>query len=194
MRRDEQIIPELEEIAAATRRDRLLIAAHRGKLLQMPEAPDKVAALLDTAKTLAAAGVRYALVGGVAVGIHTGVPRATADVDLAIPSTTDRDAVKAALAAAGFRLAGEFRHSVNFRHPGGEPVLLVSDAEFDPMIERAQDLSVGTERVRMVRKSDLIAMKQRAASDPTRRRSKALRDQADVELLRGDVPEEDEGW
>jgi len=37
-------------------------------------------------------------------------------------------------------------------------------------------------------------MKQRAASDPSPRRSQALRDQADVELLRGDVPGEDEGW
>jgi len=44
------------------------------------------------------------------------------------------------------------------------------------------------------RKSDLIAMKERAAADPARRRSKALRDRADVELLRGDVPDPDEGW
>ncbi len=33
-----------------------------------------------------------------------------------------------------------------------------------------------------------------AASDPARRPSKALRDRADVELLRGDVPDPDEGW
>jgi hypothetical protein len=41
---------------------------------------------------------------------------------------------------------------------------------------------------------DLVAMKQRAAADPARRRSKALRDEADVALLRGDVPDPDEGW
>jgi hypothetical protein len=40
----------------------------------------------------------------------------------------------------------------------------------------------------------LIAMKERAAADPARRPSKALRDRADVALLRGDVPEPDEGW
>ena len=45
-----------------------------------------------------------------------------------------------------------------------------------------------------VEKDDLIAMKRRAASDPSRRRSKALRDEADVELLLGDVPDPDEGW
>lgn len=37
-------------------------------------------------------------------------------------------------------------------------------------------------------------MKRRAAADPARRRSKALRDQADVALLEGDVPDESEGW
>jgi hypothetical protein len=48
--------------------------------------------------------------------------------------------------------------------------------------------------VAIVRKSDLIAMKERAAADPALRRSKALRDQADIALLRGDVPDPDEGW
>jgi hypothetical protein len=42
--------------------------------------------------------------------------------------------------------------------------------------------------------ADLNAMKERAAADPARRRSKALRDAADVALLRGDVPDPDEGW
>jgi len=37
-------------------------------------------------------------------------------------------------------------------------------------------------------------MKERAAADPARRRSLALRDRADVNLLRGDVPDPDEGW
>jgi len=37
-------------------------------------------------------------------------------------------------------------------------------------------------------------MKERAAADPARRCSKALRDRADAELLRGDVPDPDEGW
>jgi hypothetical protein len=41
---------------------------------------------------------------------------------------------------------------------------------------------------------DLIAMKERAAADPATRRSKALRDAADAALLRGDVPDPDEGW
>jgi predicted nucleotidyltransferase len=62
------------------------------------------------------------------------------------------------------------------------------------MIERAESFDVEGTKVAVVRKEDLIAMKQRAAEDPSRRKSRRLRDQADVELLRGDVPDPDEGW
>jgi hypothetical protein len=48
--------------------------------------------------------------------------------------------------------------------------------------------------VALVSRLTLIALKQRAAADPRRRRSKALRDRADIEMLRGDVPGPDEGW
>jgi hypothetical protein len=185
---------ELREIAAATARDRLLIAARRGRGDDMEAAPDKVAALLDTARALGAIGVPYALIGGVAVGIHSAVPRATADTDIAVLSTVDRTAIARALVEAGFRSVGEFQHSVNFRHASGEPVQLVFDPAFDPMIQRAERFEVTAFSVFIVRKADLIAMKERAAADPARRRSKALRDQADVELLRGDVPDPDEGW
>lgn len=62
-------------------------------------------------------------------------------------------------------------------------------------MKRAGDaVKVGGISVPVVRREDLIAMKERAAADPARRRSKALRDQADIALLRGDVPEPDEGW
>lgn len=160
----------------------------------MHEAPDKIAALLETARVLEAVAAPYALIGGVAVGIHSGVPRATADTDIAVLSTVDRAALVGALTQAGFRLVGEFEHSANFRHTSGEPVQFAFDATFDPMIRRAERFDVGALSVPIVRKADLIDMKQRAAADPHRRRSKALRDQADVELLRGDVPEPDEGW
>jgi hypothetical protein len=41
---------------------------------------------------------------------------------------------------------------------------------------------------------DLIDMRRRAAEAPGRRRSKALRDLADIALLEGDVADDDEGW
>jgi hypothetical protein len=46
----------------------------------------------------------------------------------------------------------------------------------------------------IVRREDLSAMKQRAAADPARRKSKRLHDQAHIELLLGDVPGPDDGW
>jgi hypothetical protein len=62
------------------------------------------------------------------------------------------------------------------------------------MIHRAEPLEVGGLRIRVVTTVDLIAMKERAATDPARRRSRALRDQADIALLRGDVPDPEEEW
>jgi hypothetical protein len=185
---------EVGAIAAATARDRALIAAYGQRGESMAETPDKIAALLDVAHVLESIAVPYALVGGVAVGIHSGVPCATADTDIAVLSTVDRAALGQALTQAGFRLVGDFQHSSNFRHRSGEPVQFVFDSAFDPMIQRAEHFVVSGTSIAIVRKPDLIAMKERAATDPARRRSKALRDQADLELLRGDVPEPDEGW
>ncbi|MBM4442439.1 MAG: hypothetical protein FJ027_18645 [Candidatus Rokubacteria bacterium] len=153
-----------------------------------------MAALADVARALDRLGTPHALVGGVAVGIRSGVPRATLDTDIAVPSTLTKPAVVEALTAAGLRLTGTFAHSMNFRHPSGEPIQLVFDPEFDAMIGRAEPLDVAGVRVRVVTTADLITMKERAAADPDRRRSKALRDRADIELLRGDVPRPDEGW
>jgi hypothetical protein len=111
-----------------------------------------------------------------------------------VRSTVERRAIIEALTGAGLRLTGTFAHSLNFRHPSGEPVQIVLDPEFDPMIDRAEPLEVAGVRVRVVTTDDLIAMKERAAADPARRPSKALRDRADLALLRGDVPDPDEGW
>jgi hypothetical protein len=105
-----------------------------------------------------------------------------------------REVAVKALEGAGFKKTGEFEHSVNFRHASGEPVQLAFDPDFDAMIERAENIDVAGISIALVGKEDLIAMKQRAATDPSRRKSKRLRDQADVELLLGDVPDPDEGW
>lgn len=182
----------LQTIARLTARERLLIASIRGTA--MDEAPDKLAALADVVRALDGLGAPHAVVGGVAVGIRSGTPRATLDTDVAVRSTVERGAVTAALVGAGLRLTGTFAHSLNFRHPSGEPVQVVVDPEFDRMIDRADPLDVAGVRIRVVTTADLIAMKERAAADPARRRSKALQDQADIALLRGDVPDPDEGW
>jgi hypothetical protein len=203
----------LEAISRVSARERALLAASRGideegashrkeggesgtsdEKRPMQAEPDKVAALRDAARALESIGARYALIGGVAVGIHSGVPRATLDVDLSVLSSVARSVAIRALEAAGFSLKGAFAHSVNFRHGSGEPLQLVFDPVFDAMIERAGSFEIGGQAIRIVSRPDLIAMKQRAAADPGRRRSKALRDQADIALLQGDVPDPDEGW
>ena len=74
------------------------------------------------------------------------------------------------------------------------PYGLLVSLEKLSMIDRAEEVHVGGVPVRIVTAADLIAMKERAAADPARRRSKSLRDLADVALLRGDAPDPDEGW
>src|SRR5262245_7761741 len=182
---------DLRAVAELSRREHARIALVRGG--RMAEA-DKLAALRDVVQALDRVGAASALIGGVAVGLRSGVPRATMDTDLAVVSTVARQTIVQALAAAGLTLRGEFAHSLNFRHPSGEPVQVVLEPEFDPMIDRAEPVQMGDVIVRVVTTPDLIAMKERAAGDPARRRSKALRDAADAALLRGDVPDPDEGW
>jgi hypothetical protein len=160
----------------------------------MEPLPEKLAAIAAATGALRALGVAHALIGGVAVGIRSGVPRATLDVDFAVATLADREAVRASLVGRGFRSMGTFAHSMNFLHASGEPVQLAFDPEFDPMIARAETMHFGALDLAVVTREDLLAMKRRAAADPGRRRSKALRDQADVALLEGDVPGPDEGW
>jgi hypothetical protein len=181
-------------IAELTRREHALGVGRPRYAGPVADLPDKLGAIEAAAAAFQDAGVAYALIGGLAVGVRSGVPRATLDVDFAVPTTADREATSAALAARGFRRTGVFAHSMNFVHSSGEPVQLAFDAGFDPMIARAEPVRLGTLDLPVVTREDLIAMKRRAAADPTRRRSKALRDQADIALLEGDVPEPDEGW
>lgn len=191
----ESATARLREIARITSRDAILIRARHGRGSNMTDAAvDKLGALLDATKTLDEIAAAHALIGGVAVGIHSGFPRATVDTDIAVVTTVERSVVIQAMTDAGFRLVGEFPHSVNFRHASGEPVQLALDKSFDAMIARAEIIQIEGKPIRIVGKKDLIDMKRSAAADPARRRSKALRDQADVELLTGDVPDPDEGW
>jgi hypothetical protein len=156
--------------------------------------PDKLGAVAAALAIFHGHSIPYALIGGLAVGLRSGVPRATLDVDFAVSTSVDRSAVAGLFVQHGFRLTGQFAHSINFEHASGEPVQLAFDEAFDVMIARAENLRSEELELRVVTKADLIEMKRRAAADPARRRSKALRDQADVALLEGDVPDADEGW
>ncbi len=185
---------QLSVAVSLAEREQLLIRAASGYSGVMSPLPDKLSALRAAVRALAAAGASHALIGGLAVGIRSGIPRATLDVDIAVSTGADRSVLIERLRGEGFSLVGEFAHSINFRHASGEPLQLAFDEPFDAMIARAERVTVGDFSIPVVTREDLIAMKRRAAADPARRRSKALRDQADIALLEGDVPDDDEGW
>jgi hypothetical protein len=178
----------------ATEREQLVTRQAFGYLAGVTSAPDKLGAIAAAREALTQSNVRYALIGGLAVGIRSGVPRATLDVDFAIESSTPLEPLLVCMEGHGFCTTGRFTHSVNFEHSSGEPVQLAFDAAFDAYILRAEPTSFGEFTVPVVTTADLIAMKRRAAADPRRRRSKALRDQADIALLEGDIPTPHEGW
>jgi hypothetical protein len=184
----------LHRAALATRREQLLLRRAAGYAVGVSQLPDKIGAIEAAASVFAEQGVPYALIGGLAVGLRSGVPRATLDVDFAIATSVERGPLIDRMVERGFRLMGQFPHSINFQHPSGEPVQLAFDPGFDPMIARAESIDFDGLRLPVVTTADLIEMKRRAAADPARRRSKALRDQADIALLQGDVPDPDEGW
>jgi hypothetical protein len=188
------VLRALEQAAAATRREQQILAARTNYASGVLEMPDKLGAIQAAAALFAEHGVPHALIGGLAVGIRSGVPRATLDVDFAVATRIDRAWLRERLVDRGFASTGSFAHSDNSKHSTGEPVQLAFDAYFDPMIERSEALTFGALVLNVVTKEDLIAMKRRAAFDPARRRSKSLRDQADIALLEGDVPGPDEGW
>jgi hypothetical protein len=184
----------LRTIAEISRREQALVAGRTYYAGDVPGLPDKLGAIDAAVAAFREGRIPYALIGGVAVGIRSGVPRATLDVDFAIATSADRQVVADALAGHSFKRMGVFAHSMNFIHASGEPVQLAFDPAFDPMIARAEPVRFGGLELVVVTREDLLAMKRRAAADPSRRRSKALRDQADIALLEGDVPDPDEGW
>ncbi|HZM00293.1 MAG TPA: nucleotidyl transferase AbiEii/AbiGii toxin family protein [Planctomycetota bacterium] len=185
-----QIVRLVSELAC---RDQRAIASSRGEFT-VSETSSLESALLDATRLLTSEGVPHALIGGFAVSVLASWPRATRDVDFAVHSATARERLIAAFVAAGFRHDGSFEHSVNFTHPNGAPVQLASDAIFDQPIERAESIAIGGRHVPVVRRDDLIALKERSAADPRRRKSSAMQDRTDIERLRGDVPGPDEGW
>lgn len=69
---------------------------------------DQLVALLDASRALDAANIPHALIGGIAVGIRSGLPRATVDVALAV-RTTNVDELVFTMTAAGFSHRGNAR-------------------------------------------------------------------------------------
>lgn len=163
--------------------------------MNLPEGDTKERPLRLVAELLEREGVAYALIGGVAVQLHTQEPRSTLDIDLAV--RTYADVPRDALLRAGFDHTGRHEHSDNWRAPGpGALKLRIAvrfSAEDEGIAEAVANASVvnleGGVRLRVATVADLIVLKLAAAEEPKRRPSKREHDVADVLALMEEHPE-----
>ncbi len=148
-----------------------------------------LAALLEESRT------PYALIGGVAVQLHSREPRTTKDIDIAVP--TFADIPREALERAGFTYEGRHSHSDNWRAPGPgtradrTPVQFsADDIGIADAVARATlvDIESGL-RLRVATAPDLVILKLAAAAEPWRRASKRGQDYVDVLKLVEEHPE-----
>lgn len=161
----------------------------------LPAGDSKEGPLRLVAQLLEREGVPYALIGGVAVQLHTEEPRSTLDIDFAVP--TYADIPRRALLAAGFEHTGRHDHSDNWRAPGRGSLKQRTAVQFSAedegiadAVKRASvvDLESGVQ-LRVAGVADLIVLKLAAAVEPARRPSKREHDVADVLALLEEHPE-----
>ena len=157
-----------------------------GETMGLPDGDSKEGSLRLVAQLLERERVPYALVGGVAVQLHTAEPRSTLDIDLAVP--TYAHVPRAALLEAGFDHTGRHDHSDNWRAPGPAPLrrrtAVQFSAEDEGLTDAVAHASVvdldGGVPLRVATVADLVVLKLAAAAEPKRRASKREHDMADV--------------
>jgi hypothetical protein len=118
-------------------------------------------AVKDLAAALSKAGFKWALCGGLAVGVHAR-PRGTDDVDIIVDSEDSVEAI-ALLAGASFKRARA--HAITHKRTGVEVELLT--AAFlkvpDPIVQKAlltaSHAQVGAASIPVVSREGLVAMK-----------------------------------
>lgn len=161
----------------------------------LPEGDSKEGSLRLVAQLLERERVPYALIGGVAVQLHTQEPRSTLDIDLAVP--TYADVPHAALLEAGFHHTGRHDHSDNWRAPGPgslkQRTAVQFSAEDEGIADAVEHASIvdldGGVRLRVATVADLVVLKLAAAAEPKRRPSKREHDVADVLALLEEHPD-----
>ena len=161
----------------------------------LPEGDSKEGPLRLVAQLLEREGVPYALIGGVAVQLHSEEPRSTLDIDLAV--LTYADIPRQALLAAGFEHTGRYDHSDKWRAPGSgllkQRTAVQFSAEDEGIADAVKHASVvdldGGVPLRVASVADLIVLKLAAAVEPARRPSKREHDVADVLALLEEHPE-----
>lgn len=166
-----------------------------GETMGLPDGDSKEGPLRLVARLLERERVPYALIGGVAVQLHTQEPRSTLDIDLAVP--TYAHVPRAALLEAGFDHTGRHEHSDNWRAPGPgslkQRTAVQFSAEDEGIADAVEHASVvdlaGGVRLRVATVADLVVLKLAAAAEPKRRPSKREHDVADVLALLEEHPD-----
>lgn len=166
-----------------------------GETMGLPEGDSKEGSLRLVAQLLERERVPYALIGGVAVQLHTQEPRSTLDIDLAVP--TYAHVPHAALLEAGFDHTGRHDHSDNWRAPGPgslkQRTAVQFSAEDEGIADAVEHASIvdldGGVRLRVATVADLVVLKLAAAAEPKRRASKREHDVADVLALLEEHPD-----
>lgn len=153
---------------------------------------DKESAILDVARIFNEQGIPYAIMGGVAVQIHTKEPRTTLDLDIALISKDD--VPSAALEKAKFKHEGTFPFSDNWRAPGLGPrrertaVQFSADDLTAQAVEHAGAMVLGGVTIPVVSPDYLVILKIAAATEPRRRQSKRISDYGDIVRLLEEHP------
>ena len=144
-----------------------------GETMGLPDGDSKEGSLRLVAQLLERERVPYALIGGVAVQLHTQEPRSTLDIDLAVP--TYAHVPRAALLEAGFDHTGRHDHSDNWRAPGPGPLkrrtAVQFSAEDEGLADAVEHASIvdldGGVRLRVATVADLVVLELAAAAEPS---------------------------
>jgi hypothetical protein len=143
---------------------------------------------------LEASGTAYAVIGGVAMQLHSREPRTTLDIDLAVK--TFADIPRDALMKARFEHEGRHPHSDKWRAPGAgtrtqRTAIQFSseDVGIDAAIAGARTVDAGGFDLRLAGPADLLVLKLAAAEEASRRPSKRRQDLLDIITLAEEYPE-----
>jgi hypothetical protein len=136
-------------------------------------------------QALRASGQPFCLIGGLAVN-HYADPVVTLDADFAIAAATG---AAAALRAAGFAVE-EFPHSLNALLPGSRlRIQITINNRYGSFPSRAVAGTLFGVAMPIASLPDVVQGKLWAATDPTRRRSKRTKDEADIIRLAESHPQ-----
>ena len=160
----------------------------------LPPGDTKEQPLRAVISVLESSGTAYAVIGGVAMQLHSSEPRTTLDIDLAVRAFSEipRDA----LSKAGFVHEGRHSHSDNWRSPGAAPRAQRVAVQFSSedvgivaAINGARAIDAGGFSLRLVAPPDLLVLKLAAAEEPRCRPSKRRQDLLDIVTLVDAYPE-----